>query len=98
MKKYYLYIVLGILLIPITKPYKELNNIIIVDQIEITCNNKITIEIKEIIPIKEENTIQYKYKYYKNKGNNINENINKIEKEEKKTIYLNHHKLECNKK
>ena len=91
-------ILIGIIIIIkiIIPPYQELNNIIIVDKIEINCNKIIKIKIKEIIPIKKDNTIKYEYKYYQKEGNNIKEILKQIEIEEKKKIYLNHHKITCN--
>lgn len=94
MKKVF-YIIGIILLELIIPPYKELNNILIVDKIEITCTNTVTIKIKEIVPVKKENTIEYQYKYYEKEGRNIKDILKEIEKEEKKTIYLNHNKIKC---
>ena len=51
--------------------YVELNNLVIVDEVYCKDNN---IYIKEIIPIKDNNGISYKYKKYKIKLND-KENI-----------------------
>ena len=52
--------------------YIELNNLIIIDKINIDCKNK-TINYSEVIPYKDNNTINYKYKEYTYKYNNIDE-------------------------
>ena len=41
--------------------YLELNDLIIIDKIDIDCQNK-TINYKEVIPYKDNNSINYKYK------------------------------------
>ena len=51
MKKIIIIILLSLLIIPTVK-YKELNNIILVNELKINCNkNNITSTIIEIIPI-----------------------------------------------
>jgi len=59
--------------------YLELNKLIIIDEINIDCENKI-IYYKEIIPYKNNNSIDYKYKKYTYKYKNINDffSINNI--------------------
>ena len=52
--------------------YLELNNLIIIDKINIDCKNK-TINYSEVIPYKDNNTINYKYKEYTYKYNTIDE-------------------------
>ena len=41
--------------------YLELNDLIIIDKIDIDCENK-TINYNEVIPYKDNNSIDYKYK------------------------------------
>lgn len=91
MKKFTLSIIIIILFliffIKIPK-YRELNNLIIVDKIYITCNNNYTIYLREIIPIKEDNGITYEYKIYKGNNNNLSTALKNI-KRTNKNIYLN---------
>ena len=44
--------------------YKELNHLKIIDKITITCD---TYKLREVIPTKDDNGIEYEYKYYKEK-------------------------------
>jgi len=77
--------ILILLLIPIPK-YRELNHLSLIHTIEVTCTkNEYIVNIKEIIPQKEDNGITYKYKTYKVKGNTLS--IIKKELAEKKTFY-----------
>ena len=76
MRKYFLLLLLIPLLFIKIPKYIELNDLMIIKSIEINCENK-TINLKEIIPTKEDNSIEYKYKTHKYNYNNINE-INKI--------------------
>ena len=83
-----------LLLIPLffinIPPYIELNNIAIIEEIGIKQNkNNYTLYLKEIIPIKEDNSIKYEYKYYESTSKNIKSCLKKINKSTKKTIYLN---------
>ena len=69
--------------------YTELNHLIIIDGIGIEKENDIyTIYLREIIPIKDNNSIKYEYKYYKEKDNDINKAINKINDKTNKKLYL----------
>ena len=75
MKKY-LFIILIVLIISLfikIPEYKELNNLKIIEGIGLECinNNKI-LYLKEIIPEKDDNGIEYDYKYYKVNFNNLN--------------------------
>ena len=83
-----------LLLIPLffinIPPYIELNNIAIIEEIGIKQNkNNYTLYLKEIIPIKEDNSIKYEYKYYESTSKNIKSCLKKINKKTKKTIYIN---------
>lgn len=79
-------IILIIILNLIIPKYKELNNIKIIDGIGIKeKNNTYTIYFREIIPIKDNNSITYKYKYYKTNDKDITKAI----KEANKKLYLN---------
>ena len=69
--------------------YTELNHLIIIDGIGIEKENDIyTIYLREIIPIKDNNSIKYEYKYYKEKDNDINKAINKVNDKTNKKLYL----------
>lgn len=71
-------------------PYIELNNLAIIEEIGIKHNKEnYTLYLKEIIPIKEDNSIEYEYKYYESTNKNIKSCLKEISKTTKKTIYLN---------
>ena len=74
MKKY---LFLTILLLPLLffkiPKYVELNNLIIIDSIGIDCKNN-NIYYREIIPIKDDDGIEKKYKIYKSNMNGHNSN------------------------
>ena len=83
-----------LLLIPLLfiniPPYIELNNLAIIEEIGIIQNKEnYTLYLKEIIPIKEDNSIKYEYKYYEFTNKNIKSCLEEINKNTKKTIYLN---------
>ncbi|MBQ6323747.1 MAG: hypothetical protein IJI22_02825 [Bacilli bacterium] len=76
MKKIFLLILIFTLFSFIIKipNYIELNNLVIVEGIGLECNNdKYTLYLKEIIPIKGDNGVTYKYKYYENEAENIDD-------------------------
>ena len=83
MKKYKIEIILLIILISIRliikiPNYVELNNLAIIESIEIHCQyNSYKVKLKEIIPIKDDNGIEYEYKYYEEEGKNLKQ-IKKI--------------------
>lgn len=90
MKKYIPLIM--ILLLPIffikIPEYKELNNLVIIKTIEVKCdNNNYKVKLKEIIPKKEDTSINYEYKDYTEEGNNLKEIKNKIEHSTSKKFY-----------
>lgn len=73
MRKYIIImlIFLSLLIIKIPK-YVELNHIHIIEEISITCsNNYYQVTLKEIIPIKEDNGIEYRYKEYTKTGDKL---------------------------
>ncbi len=83
-----------LLLIPILfidiPPYIELNNISIIETIGIEENkNEYTLYLKEIIPIKEDNSITYKYHYYESTNKTLKKCLQDIESNSNKKIYLN---------
>ena len=84
-----IFFLIPLLFIKIPK-YTELNNIAIIEEIGIKeKNNQYTIYLKEIIPIKEDNSIKYEYKYYESTSKNIKKSLNKIKNKTNKKIYLN---------
>ncbi len=90
MKKIFiiLIIILGAYIIKIPT-YVELNNLAIIEQIAINYKNEYyTIYLKEIIPKKDENGINYEYTYYKASGKNIKSTLNKLNNKTKKKLYL----------
>lgn len=90
MKKIFiiLIIILGAYIIKIPT-YVELNNLAIIEQIAINYKNEYyTIYLKEIIPKKDENGINYEYAYYKASGKNIKSTLNKLNNKTKKKLYL----------
>jgi len=89
-KKLILVIILIALSIFVKIPnYVELNNLAIIESIGIDYNNShYTIYLKEVIPIKDDLGINYKYKYYKDDGKNIRETITKLKSKTKKKLYL----------
>lgn len=83
-----LIIVLELSLIKIPK-YTELNNLAIIEEIAIQKNNNnYTIILKEIIPKKKDQGINYEYEYYQETSTSITKAINKIKQKTKKKLYL----------
>lgn len=90
MKKYLFIIIFIIsgLFLPISD-YVELNNLIIVKNIGLDCQNNIyNLYIKEIIPEKNTNNINYKYKIYQSKGKNIKEAYQNLINNTSKKIFI----------
>ena len=70
-------------------PYVELNDLAIIETIGIEYkDNQYTVFLKEVIPTKGDQGIDYKYKYYDARCSNIIDALNKIKKETPKKIYL----------
>ncbi len=83
-----LLIIVSIYFIKIPK-YVELNNLAIIEGAGIYYNKKeYTIWLKEIIPLKEEEGINYEYHYYKGSANSLSKALSKIEKNTKKKLYF----------
>lgn len=84
-----LLIIIELFIIKVPK-YEELNNLAIIKEIAIEYKeNKYTIYLKEIIPIKDNQGTNYKYKIYKETSSTIKKAYNKIKNKTKKKIYLN---------
>lgn len=69
--------------------YVELNDLAIIRGVGLSCQEeKVTLTLKEIIPIKGENGITYQYEYYQEESRDISDAYHKIEDEIKKKLYL----------
>lgn len=89
---YFIFCSIFLILVEIPN-YVELNDLIIVDSIGIDCSNSNTIYIKEIVPIKSDNKINYKYKIYSYSDSNFNNLISGINDKISKKIYYERVKL-----
>lgn len=70
--------------------YVELNDLAIIEKIAVIDNdNSYTIILKEIIPVKDDQGISYKYHYYQETAKTIEEAYNKIDNSTNKKLYLN---------
>ena len=87
--KLLIFILTFIILIIIPIPnYVELNQLVLLDSITVTCSSKnYEISVKEIIPKKEDNGIKYDYKTYKASGGNLLSAKKVLEKDISKKIY-----------
>lgn len=90
MKKIILIILLlSELLIINIPPYVELNNLAIIEEIGVIKeNNQYTLILKEVIPIKDNQGIKYKYKYYQESSTTLINAYKKLKKDTKKKLYL----------
>ena len=88
-KVFFIFIVLfGALIVDIPE-YVELNNLAIIEGIGINYkDNKYTIILKEVIPKKDENGINYEYKYYEESSSSFENSFTKILESTNKKIYL----------
>lgn len=85
--------VLILLILPVfifkVPEYVELNDLAIIRGVGLSCQEeKVTLTLKEIIPIKGENGITYQYEYYQEESRDISDAYHKIEDEIKKKLYL----------
>lgn len=70
--------------------YVELNNLVIVDGIGVECSDEMfNIYLKEIIPIKDDSGIEYEYKYYNVKSDDIEKSYDLFDEKISKKIYYN---------
>ena len=68
--------------------YVELNNLVIIDGIGVDCSdNQYNIYLKEIIPIKDDSGIEYEYKYYNVKDDDLEKSYNLFDEKISKKIY-----------
>ena len=69
--------------------YVELNNLAIVEGIGVSYkDDHYTVYLREIIPIKDDQGINYKYQYYYDDANTLENAYKKIVKKTRKKIYL----------
>ena len=90
MKKYVLIIVIIIFMMIFIKvdDYVELNNLVLVDGIGVSCrDNSYVLFIKEIIPKKKDTGIEYSYKVYEDTNSSIEGAYKNTSKEVSKKIY-----------
>lgn len=90
MKKYVLIIVIIIFMMIFIKvdDYVELNNLVLLDGIGVSCrDNSYVLFIKEIIPKKKDTGIEYSYKVYEDTNSSIEGAYKNISKEVSKKIY-----------
>lgn len=89
MKKNPIFIIsLIVLFLLPTPPYRELNHLILIQSLQVNCQGeKYEVILKEIVPKKEDNGIQYDYKTYQEMGSNLLTIKKKIEKKESKYFY-----------
>ena len=70
--------------------YVELNNLVIVEGIGLECiDNEYSIHLKEVIPIKDDSGIEYEYKYYNVKSDDIEKSYDLFDEKISKKIYYN---------
>lgn len=91
MKRYILLLLILLELSLIKIPtYVELNNLAIITDIAvIEENNRYTLLLKETIPIKDDQGINYKYKYYKKTAKSLDNAYTNLQKSTSKKLYLN---------
>ena len=89
-------IILSVLLFSLFVPkYVELNNLIIIDKIEIKYTNKYYVRLREILPIRDNNGINYTYNTYKYTFSDIDEmnkffyNKKRFYLDKVKSLYIN---------
>ena len=85
--------VLILLILPVfifkVPEYVELNDLAIIRGVGLSCQGeKVTLTLKEIIPIKGENGITYQYEYYQGESEDISGSYRKILDKTKKKLYL----------
>lgn len=85
-------IIVFILLLPViifgNPPYVELNDLAIIRGVAVSCGEETDLYFREIIPVKNDNGIDYQYEYYQGSGKNIRDAFQKIELKTKKKLYL----------
>lgn len=90
MKKYIIFIIIFIFLLLFIKipSYRELNHIIILDKLEVTCSkNSYDIVFYEVTPKRDGSGIKLNYKKYKESGRNLSLIKKKLEESSSKMFY-----------
>ena len=73
--------------------YIELNNLVIVEGIGLECSDEeYNIYLKEIIPVKDDSGIEYEYKYYNVKSDELNKSYSMFDEKISKEIYYDNTK------
>ncbi len=86
-----IYIIIFLCLIFGTNNYQELNSISIITNIGIEKNkSNYKLIYQEVIPVREDNTINNKYKYYESLGESLEECQKKLNEKIVKKVYLDH--------
>ena len=68
--------------------YIELNNLVIVEGIGVECSDgEYNIYLKEIIPVKDDSGIEYEYKFYNVKSDELNKSYTMLDEKISKKIY-----------
>lgn len=87
-------LLISIVVFPKISPYVELNNLAIIESIGVSYKDEnYTVWLKEVIPIKDEQGINYEYEYYKGTGQSIEKAYKEITLKTKKKLYLKRTKL-----
>ena len=84
----FLLLIISSYLLPIPD-YVELNNLAIIEEVGVSYQEgHYTIYLKEEIPIKDEQGINYQYEYYQKTANTLQKAYQELQKDSKKKIYL----------
>ncbi len=85
--------IIGVFLLPIPS-YVELNNLAIIEGIGVEYeNDAYSVYLKEIIPMRQEQGIEYEYHYYEGTSSSVSKALLKIQEKEKKKLYLKRSKF-----
>lgn len=86
-----IYIIIFLCLIFGTNNYQELNSIAIITNVGIEKHkDNYSMTYQEIIPVRENDTINNRYKYYTSTGENLEECMKKLDEKIVKKVYLEH--------
>lgn len=70
--------------------YVELNDLAIIYGVGVSCEQEeVNLYLKEVIPVKAEQGIEYQYHYYQSSGKDIQLSYEKLNSKIKKKLYLN---------
>lgn len=90
MKKIIILILITLIFYTIGIPkYTELNNLAIIEGVGVSYKDeRYIVYLKEVIPVKNDQGIKYKYKYYEEEGDEIEKVFEKLKTKTKKKLYL----------